>query len=245
MENSTHALHKQSFRLHSYEVDQKGTARPDILLSFMLDSAWAHTKDTEFSYSELKVEGQLWVLSRFLAVFHDLPKWDDEIVVETWGKGTDKLFGLRDFIIPSRTGEKLVSATSAWLIIDRKTNRIQRIDTLGKKFPMQLEKSELDIKLEKIESQLVVDACVENVVHYSDLDVNKHVNSSKYMQWILDSFPTEVLAHKSLKSFEINYLSEAQLNDRILVSTADESEYHYCKISREDAELCRAKVVWL
>lgn len=135
MQDPTKATHRQTFCLHSFEVDQRGRARPDILLSFMLDSAWAHTKDTEFSYSELKDEGQLWVLSRFLAVFHDLPKWGDEIFVETWGKGTDKIFGLRDFIIHSKSGNKLVSATSAWLIIDRKTYRIQRIDFARQKFP--------------------------------------------------------------------------------------------------------------
>jgi medium-chain acyl-[acyl-carrier-protein] hydrolase len=246
MENSTHAIHNRTFRLHSYEVDQSGRARPDILLSFMLDTAWSHTKDTEFSYTELKDEGQLWVLSRFLAVFHDLPKWDDEITVETWGKGTDKLFGLRDFIIHSKSGGKLVSATSAWLIIDRKTSRIQRIDTLGKNFPMQLDRNELDVGLEKIDPQPSEQTDFEYVVRYSDLDVNKHVNSSKYVQWIIDSFPSDLLDHNVLGSFEINYLSEAKLNDRILVSISNAGEYHYCEIRREtdSVELCRAKVTW-
>ena len=80
MEDLNNPAHKQTFRLHSYEVDQRGFAKPDVLLSFMLDCAWAHTKDTEFSYTELKDEGQLWVLSRFLAVFHKFPRWDDEIL---------------------------------------------------------------------------------------------------------------------------------------------------------------------
>lgn len=244
MQDPTKATHRQTFCLHSFEVDQRGRARPDILLSFMLDSAWAHTKDTEFSYSELKDEGQLWVLSRFLAVFHDLPKWGDEIFVETWGKGTDKIFGLRDFIIHSKSGNKLVSATSAWLIIDRKTYRIQRIDSLGRNFPMQVERNELNIKLEKIEPQPTEQTALEHVVRYSDLDVNMHVTSSKYMQWILDSFPTEILEHRSLGSFEINFLSEAQLGDRVFVSTALAGEYHFCNIRREGSELCRAKVVW-
>ncbi len=246
MENSSNAIHKQSYHLHSYEVDLRGRAKPTLLLCFMLDSAWAHTKDTEFSYTDLKDEGQLWVLSRFLAVFHDMPKWDDEIVVETWGKGTDKLFGMRDFIIHSQSGNKLVSATSAWLIIDRKTLRIQRIDTLNKNFPMQLEKSELDVKLEKIEAQQSERTDFEYVVRYSDLDVNKHVNSSKYVQWILDSFPADFHGTKSLKSFEVNFLAEAGLGDRIFVSVGNHGDYFYCEVKRDgdNAELCRAKVVW-
>jgi len=246
MEKSNHAVHYQTYRLHSYEVDQRGRARPDILLSFMLDAAWGHTKDTDFSYDELKDEGQLWVLSRFLAVFHKMPRWDDEITVETWGKGTDKLFGLRDFIIHSCSSEKLVSATSAWLIIDRKTSRIQRINTLGKNFPMQLERNELDIKLEKIEAMPTEKTGFEYSVRYSDLDVNRHVNSSKYMQWITDSFPLEIADRKELRTFEINYLSEARVGDRIYVSSMEDGGGRFYAVFRENdgTELCRAKVSW-
>ena len=246
MGNENNALHEQIFRLHSYEVDQRGLARPDILLSFMLDSAWAHTKDTEFSYTELKDEGQLWVLSRFLAVFHDLPKWDDEIIVETWGKGTDKLFGLRDFIIHSSSGKKLISATSAWLIIDRKTSRIQRIETLGRDFPMQLQKSELDVKLEKIEPQSAGKTDFSHRVMASDLDVNRHVNSSRYLQWIIDSFPIEYSTERGLRSLEINFLSEAKLGEEIFTTRLETDNGFYCEVRKagDNPELCRSIVAW-
>jgi acyl-ACP thioesterase len=219
----------------------------------MLDSAWGHTKDTDFSYSELDDEGQFWVLSRFLAVFHNLPRWDDEIIVETWGKGTDKLFGLRDFVIHSRStqagsmiGEKLVSATSAWLIIDRKTSRVQRIESLGRNFPMQLQRNELDIKLEKIQARPAEHTGLQDTVRYSDLDVNKHVSSSKYMQWILDSFPIEYYEGKNLKSFEIDFLAEAKLGDKVSVLVSDTPGGFYCEVKRDDdnADLCRAIVLW-
>ena len=246
MESSSNPIHKQTYRLHSYEVDQRGRAKPDMILSFMLDSAWAHTKDTEFSYNELRDEGQLWVLSRFLAVFNKLPQWNDEILIETWGKGTDGLFGLRDFIIHSQNGERLVSATSSWLIIDRKTSRIQRIDKLNKNFPLQLERHELNIKLEKIELQPAERKGFEYVARYTDLDVNRHVSSSKYMQWILDSFPVDYLDKKALNSFEMNFLTEAQLDDKIFVSTGGADDHFYSGIKRasDNAELCRARVVW-
>ncbi len=246
MSEKVNPLYIQTFHLHSYEVDQTGTARPDILLCYMFDSAWGHTKDTQFSYSELNEEGHLWVLSRFLAVFHKMPQWEDEITVETWGKGTDRLFGLRDFVVYSKSREKLLSATSAWLIIDRKTLRVQRIDSLKRNFPAQSDRSELDVKLGKIEGQSVPRTGLEYVVRYSDLDVNRHVNSSKYMQWILDSFPVEFSEKRSLDRFEINFLTEAMLGDRVIVSSGAAGDRYYCDVRREEdgAELCRALVSW-
>lgn len=247
MSDSTPTILKRSFRLHSWEVDQKGRARPDMLFSFMLDSAWAHANNSEFSYDALREEGQLWVLSRFLAVIRELPKWDDEVTVETWSKGTDKLFGLRDFMVLSGSDAKLVSATSAWLVIDRKTSRIQRINLENSDFPVQLDRHAIDMKLAKIEDREANRTDFEYEVRYGDLDVNNHVNSSRYLRWILDSFPRALAEEKQLGSFEINFLAEAQFGDRVSVSSADAGDYYYyCEVRREKdgAELCRAKVSW-
>lgn len=246
MSTTTPPILRRTFRLHSWEVDRKGIARPDVLFSILLDSAWAHANNSKFSYDSLKEGGQLWVLSRFLAMIHDLPKWDDEITVETWSKGTDKFFGLRDFNVFSEAGEKLVSATSAWLVIDRRTSRIQRINLERSDFPLQLDKHAIDTKLEKIDGREAVSTGFDHVVTYTDIDVNDHVNSSRYLAWMLDSFPRSVLEEESLKSFEINFLAEAQSGEKVYVNSADDSDYRYCEVVREKdgVGLCRARVVW-
>lgn len=237
---------KRNFRLHSWEVDRKGRARPDVLFSFMLDSAWAHANNSDFSYEALREEGQLWVLSRFLAVFDELPKWNDELTIETWSKGTDKVFGLRDFAVYHNSGKKLISATSAWLVIDRKTSRIQRIDLLNSSFPLLSERHEIERRLERIEEQQTTKTPFGHIVVYSDLDVNRHVNSARYLTWILDSFSPEMLDERDLKSFEINFLAEAQTGDGVYVRSEDTEGQRYCNVVREkdNIELCRAMIEW-
>ncbi len=237
---------RRTFRLHSWEVDQQAKAKPDILFSIMLDSAWAHANNSDFSYEALREEGQIWVLSRFLAVFHELPAWDEEITVETWSKGVDKLFGLRDFTVLSESGTNLASATSAWLVIDRRTSRIQRINLEHSDFPVQLDRHAIETKLGKIEEQEAGKTDFEYVVRYGDIDVNNHVNSSRYLRWIVDSFPRAVLDEKRLASFEINFLAEAQHGDKVYVTSADAGDYYYCQVMREKdgVELCRAKIIW-
>lgn len=246
MNESIPEILKRKYRLHSWEVDQKGRGRPDILFSFLLDSAWAHANNSDFSYEALREEGQLWVLSRFLAVFNALPKWDDEITIETWSKGTDRLFGLRDFALYDDSGKKLASATSAWLVIDRKTSRIQRIDQLNSSFPLLADRHEIETRLEKIEERETNKTSFKHAVTYSDIDVNKHVNSAKYLTWMLDSQTVELLNEKELKSFEINFLAEAQSGDEVFVSSAGGDGMVYSKVMRQKdgVELCRAKVKW-
>jgi len=212
----------------------------------MLDSAWKHVKNTDFSYSKLLAEGQLWAASKFLVVFNAFPKWDDEVIVGTWGKAVDRFYALREFVIYSKNKEKLASATSSWLIIDRNKNRPQKMDRLWAEFPFQPGVSELDFELEKL-PVLSIDGIQSRYgVRFSDIDINKHATASSYMQWILDSFPAEVLENKSLRSFEINFMAEAQLGDKISVSMEDEKESYLCTIKRDrdGREMCRARVAW-
>ncbi len=42
----------------------------------------------------------------------------------------------------------------------------------------------------------------------SDLDMNNHVNNTRYVKWILDSIPIEYHNTMKVNEFEINFLNE-------------------------------------
>ena len=237
---------KEEYIVRSYEVDVQGRAKPHIIFSYLLDSAWNHALSSEFNYQDLSNRGQLWALAKFLMVFYRSPEWNERVYVETWGKDIDRFYALRDFTVNPVSGKKLVSATSAWLILDQKTYRPQKLDRLRENFPFQSGKHELDVKLDKIPALVQQKELSRSAVHFTDIDVNKHVNASKYMQWIMDSYPVEVLEEKDLKSFEINFMTEAKLDDEILVSVESTEKQDLCSIKRtsDDKELCRARLEW-
>ena len=45
---------------------------------------------------------------------------------------------------------------------------------------------------------------------YSDIDINGHVNSIKYIEHILDLFPMEMFREKSVRRFEMAYGAESR-----------------------------------
>ncbi len=239
-------LWRSAYRIRSYDVDLFGEARPQVSMSILLDSAWAHANQTEFSYDALRREGQFWVLSRFLAEVYRPPQWDEEVVIETWGKGTDRLFALRDYEVFSPSGEKLIGAASSWLILDRTSLRPQRLDKLKETFPHLLDRNAITTPLEKIPEQPTREPAAHYRVLFSDIDVNLHLNSSKYVEWITDSFPAAQLQTKRVSSFEVNYLAEAQMGDDVSVCLENEGERFSCEVRRErdNAVLCRARLRW-
>ena len=50
---------------------------------------------------------------------------------------------------------------------------------------------------------------------YSDIDINGHVNSIKYIEHILNLFPLEVFKEKFVKRFEIAYVAESYYGDTL------------------------------
>ena len=54
-------------------------------------------------------------------------------------------------------------------------------------------------------------------VLYSALDFNCHANSVKYLQWVVDTLPLEVLREKRFARTDINFLREVHYGERLRI----------------------------
>jgi medium-chain acyl-[acyl-carrier-protein] hydrolase len=241
---------KTSYTVRSYECDSKSRILPHVLYSLLLDAAWGHVKNTGFSYLEFGKKGLFWVISRFLIRFGRLPVWDETIEVETWGKGTDKFYAFRDYVLrPQAGGEILASATSAWLILERDTLKPVRPAGFRDQFPVVEGKAALAEGPGKVDLPKDTEEVFSGAIAFSDIDVNRHMNAGKYLQWILDSYQEEFRLERNLRTIELNYMAEGYIGDgfRILRErkNQDGHEYLHSMIRAQDGkELCRARVLW-
>ena len=138
---------------------------------------------------QLLKENNIWVLSRIYAVITEWPLWGDKIIIRTWHKGTDKLFGIRDFEVYYPDGRRIASATSSWLIIDRETKKLQRPDKIltnpsGINPVNALTRNAA--KLEKSSEGGLISPGFK--VKISDLDINLHTNNVRYLKWVSDNY---------------------------------------------------------
>jgi len=192
------------------------------------------------------VRNLMWVLSKLQLRVEKLPRWGERIAIETWGKRIERFYALRDFVVSTPDGERLASATSAWMILDRDTYRPQRLETLMKDFPWRPDSSVVETSLRKVdEPGSDVSSCGYRVC-FSDIDVNAHVTAARYLQWMLDSYPVTALTGKELKAAEISFLAEAVLGDEVIASLESRPGHDLCRMRRagDDQELCRARIEW-
>lgn len=222
------------FDIKSYETDLNGLFKISSFLNHAQEMANIHAHNLGFGYDNLISSGVVWVLSRFHIIVNRVPAWREEVVMETWHKGSDRLFGFRDFTLKDIRGESLFLATSSWLVIDKESRRIQRIDNvLGNEFPGVNPKdaiSEAAPKLAPLESPVVTK---KHIVSISDLDINGHTNNVRYFEWALDSLPYSITKGLKIKEIVINFNNESLIGDEIDLMVATCEGWHCVEGKRE------------
>jgi acyl-ACP thioesterase len=98
----------------------------------------------------------------------------------------------------------------------------------------------------KITDKAVSDQPIIYQTKYSDLDMVRHVNNVKYLEWILDTYDgkQEQLMPALL---EVNYLHETRFRDQVSIFTQliDDRQYlHRIVLSNLATEVLRARLSW-
>ena len=232
------------YRIHSYEVDRHSRLSFVSVVNYCQESAWLNAEAMGFGFKQLSAKDRYWILSRIYLEMYSYPLWGDTIVVETWPKGMESLFALRDFRIKSKDGNELLGAgTSAWLIIDGTTHRLQRVDHVCGDMP-RYPQDALPRQPEKINLPEDMVTRTSIIAGYNDVDVNNHVNNVCYLNWAINFLPVEE-PQLTIRSVEVNFLSEALLNSPIEILYGSPGEGMYTCSLRHPAtgkEYCRCRI---
>lgn len=201
-----------------YDADSSGKMKLFAFLNYAQEAANRHAELMGFGYETLIGHRLAWVLSRIHVKFHEYPKWKQHVVLNTWHKGSERLFSLRDFTLKSEDGELLVSATTSWLTLNLDTRRLVR-DSLLLGEEAEDKDNALETPCDKV--QLPAGAEPELVgnheVAYSDIDFNGHANNAMYAFWAIDAIGNEFMVSHELTDFMINFNHETKAGDNIVI----------------------------
>lgn len=231
------------------EVDTKKEVFLPTLWNFMQETAWHHADHLRVGYSDLVEHQHFWVLSRLFIQMDEYPRWEDRIRIKTWLTGTGRLFALRNFSIANSKGEILGMATSAWLVLDLKSRKPQRIEPIFRHLHHLFDSLPPAEEPEKLPGPIQSKREKVFTVHYGDIDMHHHANNTKYIEWILDSYPLEMHQNYHVHTFQINYLAESSHGDEISVRSEPIEDspptfLHSVFRENDNRELCRARASW-
>lgn len=213
------AIWTQTYDVNTIVLDDQKRLGLSGLLNLLQDAAWIHAKHTGWGYEDLIQRGTIWVLARQKLVMTDWPVWGDVVAIRTWGRPTPGALALREYeiVVGDRT---LGECTTSWLILDWQTRRPQKLDRVA--FDPQCRTDGfLNIEAQKIALRTDLKPAATFQVRNSDLDVNGHVNNTRYAQWIVDSLTPEEHAAYRLDGYEVNFLAETQVGDTVIIERGE------------------------
>ncbi len=240
IQNGFYTLEK-TFPLTMLGKDPDYAIKPAYLLDLMQETASRNIKNTPFGNVELNNEGLGWFLVRYRIEFDKYPINLEEITIKTENRGTMRQTAYRDFEVRTCDGERLLRATTSWLMVDLKTKSLVNIE---QKFPeiIKFQKREDDLQLRKLKTLTTWDS--EKIFHvrYDDLDMNGHVNNVVYITWALETLDYDFRKKHKLKNIDIYFKHEVRYGQDIISCLSFEKENntsnHMIKLAQTGEEVC-------
>ena len=162
-----------------------------------------------------------------------------------------RLFSERDFEISDGDGNVIGHARTVWAVIDTRTRQvgdISRIEWVSELIPDRECPVAKPSRLRPVEPPAEPSDDYREARYrfqYTDIDFNRHVNTMRYIEMMLDVLPIERFAEERPLRLDINFLKEARYGQTLSVALEERGSQTLVEIrSDAGAALCRGAFEW-
>lgn len=211
-------------KLGNTDVDMHMKLKTSSMFALLQQAASKHCAALGFGTDLTLGRGFLWVITRQKAEITRLPRYEEDILIETWPGPTKHVIFPRYYSILGADGEVLVKASSVWTLIDANTRTLATYDRHGISLEGLLTGEELTLP----RAPQVIEFSREHdfKVPYSYLDLNGHMNNTRYFDLAEDLIESPA-AGDMLKYITVEYSNEARLAENITVRIGQDGKKYY------------------
>jgi medium-chain acyl-[acyl-carrier-protein] hydrolase len=246
----TEPLHRQEFPVHSYEVDTEGFLTPRALCAFLQEAAGGDAARAGYTMERLAQDQLVWVIQWMRVEVESYPRRGESLTVATWARHFERAIAWREFDVADGTGARVAVATSRWAVVDLRARRLVRLPEFIRRSPVPHRPPALEREPSSLEPAEPAERERRFEVRRGDLDMVRHVNNTRYVEWALETVPDEVQERCRPSAFEIAFRREAVYGDTVvartrrLASQGDPAFAHELRADGAGHELARATSVW-
>ncbi|KAG6410616.1 hypothetical protein SASPL_128680 [Salvia splendens] len=258
---------RQAYVIRSYEIGPDQTATMETLMNLLQETALNHVAKSGVAGGgfgatwEMSLRKLIWVVTRIHVQIDKYSSWGDVVEIDTWVDAAGKNGMRRDWIIRDYKSQKIITrATSTWAIMNRETRRLSKIpDEVRQELqPFYLDRAAIAIEnmdtknIQKLSDQIANRIRTGLAPRWSDMDANQHVNNVKYIGWILESMPVNVLEDYKMKNITLEYRRECRqsnvLESLTTINPITKQQHLECtsllRMEGSHADIVRARSLW-
>jgi len=207
------------------DVDGRSCCRPSALLGYLQEAATLAAEHRGFGREVLlEKHGAFWMLARMWYRLDRPLQWGEELTIHTWHRGGKGASMYRDFDLYVE-GKPVGQAVSLWVLVrleDRKMLRLSQIPELEGTSGGERNK---DIQLSKLRMPEGMSLAERRMMHYSDTDINAHVNNTRYADFACDAIRADLLPEGVfVAGMQLGYHAECRPGEVIDLYTARQEQ---------------------
>lgn len=203
----------------------------------------AHGKG--FGVDALNADNHTWVLSRIAFEFYRRPRQYEEYTVATWISDYGRLLSTRNFTLTDAAGEVFGAAVSQWAMIDLEKRTAVDLSWVGREHHDAMVEEPSPVERPRKVRNVTPTATTTHRIVYSDIDFNRHVNTMRYFDMMIDMLPIEVLEGDFKYRLDIHFLKESRFGQTLEVGCELRDGVALFEITTDEGVVAvRAAIEW-
>ena len=203
-------IYRQNFTPTAQAVDCHGRLKPSTLLAYLQEVASNHF---ELIGNSLDSKGLFWAVSRHRVIIQRMPTMGETVTVETWPMPTSRVAYPRAMAMYDAQGNLLAQAVSLWILMDKESRAMVLPGKSGVIVEGIVQGTEPELPRSFSPKDLTQNHA--RTVTYSELDVNGHMNNTRYLDWVADLLPSQYHSAHPAAEFTVCYHAEAREGQEI------------------------------
>lgn len=245
------SIYSQKFPVQYGDIDISGNASIMSFFNNFQEIGFNHADVLAQKYNGKKEFSFAVVWTKLKVVMKRLPEWKERLTYLSWISPLiqNSKIATRNFEIQDSQNKQIGYGYGTMVFFDMIKRKSIEIPEELLMYPTHdrpignHEFSELD-GLSNYDHQITIKT------RYTDLDIYRHVNNVRYINWVIDSMPLDILKKKKCYETEIHFLNEARNGITILSNTKILAEKEKIianhELIREDGKsIARIKTIWL
>lgn len=236
--------HRHTYHLTAGESDATGHLPLTLLCERLIEVATEHADILGIGYSRLASMGIGWVLSRLSVEMTLYPAIGETYSVTTWIDSINRRFSERAMHVQDSQGHTIGYARTVWVAIDFKNRTMADLSPLASE-PLPCPALGCPIaKMPRLSSPGA--GCLESeyTFSYCDLDFNRHVNTVRYIDLILNRWPLSHHDKNLVRRLDMAFSHECHFGDTVLVRTDQSGHADDCELLRQGQKMVSARITW-
>lgn len=233
--------YKADYFLSAAECNAQQEISLPLLAQRLIDISTAHASALGVGYEHLLKDNNAWVLSRLSIELSRFPSINKPYSLITWVEDLNRHFSERIVELRDDSGDVIGYGRLTWVAINIVTRRPADLTSLLDRITPSERRCPIE-RHPRLGPLGIPDHVTMYKFQYSDIDFNRHVNSTRYIQFILDRWGVNHYDLNRVSRFDISYHSEAHFDDVVEVRCKGDEETQDVEIARNGVVCTRARI---